>query len=519
MKNNIIQMKNYSTYFFIFFLMFGTIVRAQSEEDALRYAKHEIKGSARFTGMSGAFSSLGGDMSALALNPAGATTFSTNRFSATLSYFGKNNQSTYFGASTDAEYSSIDHSLVSFDQIGGVMVYKSDVSKWNKIAFAFNYNKEANYGSMTVIEGKNPNHTIVDYFLGYADGIKKNDLDLGNNETITGVYKELGEASGYGAQQAFLGYQAQVINPVSNDANNTQYNSNATFSGPLTHFNQLRKGGNKSRYDFTFAATFKDKLQLGFAYSSYDISYTDANTLKESDYASSSDLKDVKFVNKLRVTGEGKSVKFGAIYRPMKPLRLSLAYHSPEWLDIEENLTQSLYTSFADNSSIQLEPDVESAFAPYRVITPSKVIAGASYVIKKSGLISVDYPYQNYQNLRFKENENEDSNYFDTVNEYMSDNFQAVHKLNVGVEMRFEDLSLRGGGFLSTSPYKNAKEYRAPKGYSLGLGYDFGDIEADLSFMSVREKTDHRLLSSGISDMAQVNSVKNNYLFTLRYNF
>ena len=44
---------------------------AQNEIDALRYSTHNLNGTARYTAMGGAFSSLGAEFSALSQNPAG----------------------------------------------------------------------------------------------------------------------------------------------------------------------------------------------------------------------------------------------------------------------------------------------------------------------------------------------------------------------------------------------------------------------------------------------------------------
>jgi len=47
----------------------------QDISDALRYSQDEIQGSARFRALSGAFGALGGDLSAVSLNPAGSASF------------------------------------------------------------------------------------------------------------------------------------------------------------------------------------------------------------------------------------------------------------------------------------------------------------------------------------------------------------------------------------------------------------------------------------------------------------
>ena len=47
-------------------------------QDALRYAIEDMNGTARFRGMSGAFGALGGDLSSIAINPAGSLFFNNN---------------------------------------------------------------------------------------------------------------------------------------------------------------------------------------------------------------------------------------------------------------------------------------------------------------------------------------------------------------------------------------------------------------------------------------------------------
>ena len=50
-------------------------VRSQEVTDALRYAQDNFNGTARFRAMSGAFGALGGDLSAINVNPAGSAIF------------------------------------------------------------------------------------------------------------------------------------------------------------------------------------------------------------------------------------------------------------------------------------------------------------------------------------------------------------------------------------------------------------------------------------------------------------
>ena len=59
-------------YLLIILLFLSSIeLYSQNEFDALRYSQYNISGTARYSSMSGAFGSLGGDFSGLSHNPAG----------------------------------------------------------------------------------------------------------------------------------------------------------------------------------------------------------------------------------------------------------------------------------------------------------------------------------------------------------------------------------------------------------------------------------------------------------------
>ncbi len=506
-------------YFFtlINLLFISLHLQAQNFEDGWRYAQDNPYGTARFAGMSGAFSSLGGDMSAIGLNPAGATTFTTNRLTGTLSIFNNNNTANYFDKSHGSDYTSFDDRFISMDQIGAVWVFKSDVSDWNKIALSINFNKDADYGNHIRIQGTNlTGNSVTNYFVNNANGIKLADIKL-----IDGYdddYQWLGENLGFGAQQAYLGYQSYIINAVDpNNDNNTQYVANAVYTN-VNHQNTINSTGDKSHIDFNIAGTYQNTLQLGFSLSVFSIDYTESNTIIEDNYDPASDLQYLKLRNTLRVEGNGIGIKLGAIYKIAPGTKLSLAYHSPQWLEINEYMKQTVHTEMGNGDIFDISPDIENEFAPYRIITPSKFIIGASGVINKKWLISIDYTYQNMGNLHFKETEADaDTSYFDSLNDNISNSMQAIHKLNVGGEIKLSELSLRAGGFMATSPVKADDDLFTSKGYSFGIGYDFGSFVLDMAYVNQNNKESRTLLT--LNDAATVDTQQNRFLAGIRYNF
>ena len=61
--------------FLICLLVFAGNLWSQSIDDAYRYSRSELNGTARYIGMSGAFGALGGDISAISSNPASSAVY------------------------------------------------------------------------------------------------------------------------------------------------------------------------------------------------------------------------------------------------------------------------------------------------------------------------------------------------------------------------------------------------------------------------------------------------------------
>ncbi|UWX55711.1 UPF0164 family protein [Maribacter litopenaei] len=68
-------MKRIFTFITLFLCLIGS---SQNINDVLRYGQEDLLGTARFQAMGGAFGALGGDMSALNINPAGSAVFNNS---------------------------------------------------------------------------------------------------------------------------------------------------------------------------------------------------------------------------------------------------------------------------------------------------------------------------------------------------------------------------------------------------------------------------------------------------------
>jgi len=87
-------MKRYLTFIVLFAC---AITTAQNINDVLRYSQENLQGTARFQGMGGAFGALGGDLSALNVNPAGSAVFNNSLLTFSGTHYEMDNLSNYFG--------------------------------------------------------------------------------------------------------------------------------------------------------------------------------------------------------------------------------------------------------------------------------------------------------------------------------------------------------------------------------------------------------------------------------------
>lgn len=442
--------------------------------------------------MAGAFGALGGDLSALSINPAASSVFLHSELGGTVSFLNNATTGTYFGNSILHENQNLD-----FDQIGFASVFNNNntESNWTRISAGINVHHIANFNQKSRLDGTS-NQGIDNYFLYYASGLAFQHLPLYDDETVSEIYSYLSENIGYGAQQAFLGYQAYLLNPSAFDDNNTDYYSNVEFN-QLNHKLDLINKGKHRKTTFNFGVLYKNLLHLGVNINYHKLEYQQDHYLFESNQNHDSPVYDINFENKLFTYGEGYSTQLGFILK-LKTLRFGFTYDSPKWLSIYDEDQQSLSAyHYEDGNFIKetITPDVINAYTPYRLKMPSKTTFSGAYIFGNKGLLSVDYNYQNAANTTLSE---EGRNaYLDTINTEIKTSYQPIQTLKIGGEYRFNNISLRAGYLQQNSPSKSLnKENQA---ITFGLGFDFGSSSLNLSFVRSEQNQQFNLYPEGLT--------------------
>lgn len=481
---------------------------SQEVSDAVRFAQDNITGTARFRAMSGAFGAVGGDLSAISVNPAGSAIFNNNQVGVTLSNQNIVNDSKYFSNNVTQDK---DNSFI-LNQAGGIFVFKdrNPNNGWNKIAIGVNYENTNNFNSNTFSSGRNPNNSIADYFLAYANGI-----ELG---AIKGIpYRD----QLYNEQQAYFGYYGFVINPVADNDKNTQYTSNVPAGGNYFQENQIYARGYNSKLSFNIATSYKDRIYLGANLNVHITDYRRSSSFYEfnnNPLTPTATISDLRFNNELYTYGNGFSFQLGAIAKVTEAFRLGVAYESNTWYELYDELSQSLYTTTQAAGGplnyANVNPNVVNVYESYTLQTPGKVTFSAAYVFGKSGLLSIDYAIKDYSNTKYKPTSDLG---FKGVNNDISNQLTSNGELRVGAEYKIKQLSIRGGYRFEGSPYKDGTTIGDTNSFSAGLGYNFGGTKLDLAYSYLERKSNQGFFSKGFTDAANITSTLNNVSLTLLF--
>jgi hypothetical protein len=445
--------------------------------------------------MGGAFGALGGDLSAINVNPAGSAVFNDNQYEFTLSNSKKSTKSYYF-----SETSMKNKSKFSGNQGGGVWVFKNyGEGNINKISFSVNAQTNNSYYNNFEIKGRNQSNSIDKFFLNNSNGVSVSDVSVGVNETTSEVYKFLGEYYGFSAQQAFLAYQSYLIN--FDDTNNSFY-SNALYSNGVNQQYTSDSKGYNNKYNINVAVQFKEDFYFGLNINTHEIYIENYTRHFESNFDEDSAIKSILFENKLTTYGEGFSFQIGAL-KKFNNFRIGFSYQSPTWYSLLDETTQYLETESVDIDGLSfrdiVDPRITNLYPKYKLNSPSSLTFSSALVIGKIGLISFDVISKDYSKIKVKPN-----NEFTDSNNLIKSQLQSTINFKIGSEIRLNKFSLRAGFNSIESPYINFTENSTS--FSYGIGYDFGNTLINFSHKTIEQSKNHQLFDTGLTDKALLES-------------
>lgn len=500
---------------FIITLLISQISFAQNASDALMISQSKIGGSARFQAMGGAFTALGGELSATQLNPAGASIFLDSQISFSYGSSNIDNKTSFYdgGGSSDNIYNNI-------NQLGMVFIIKNDdnASSINKYAISVNYNRTNNFHDNLSFNGNN--NTQLEVYSG-------NNLMYEGYSSLATSFALA--ANGFSPDRlmgaeglAFDTYLIDINDPTSKyyDSRYPDYSDSSpvyVISSIPNNTHQdynMSRSGHSGQYTFSGGMDIDDKLYLGASYNRSSINTVTDISLKESQFDPNSDLSEFTYKSYVSTVGYGNGFSLGAIYRASDMIRIGAAYHSPTWYKLSDEYNYSIETKFKTpdgdgNKNYYSESNYK--YFDYELSTPFKVDAGIAFVLGKKGLFSADYEYIGYSSMKLG------SNYdFEYENRDIKNTMNSTHNIRIGTEWKVSFVSLRGGYSFSQSPYKNTEWQSNTQSFSLGGGLNFKTWKLDLSYQKYTNSYNYYIYEVDLVDAARVNRNESNIVATLR---
>lgn len=479
-------------------LLVASGIFAQNFEDVLRTSETFPRGNARFMSMSGAMGALGGNMSAISINPAGSAISRSGALEITPAFTYVKSENHYQG-NYNRRFETSFH-LPNF----GLMIARNtpNAGVLSGVSFGFAINNQNVFDASMRYETKNATSSFTDVALRQADG-----LDKWN--AIGGLFEN-----------------SYLLNGNDYDGYFTDFGNWESYRYGQRQTAVINHSGGKNEYLFNLGFDFSQYVYVGADLSIQNINYNEGFMLEEQDDRNEFEyFNNFTYRSNLAVSGNGIMGKFGVIVRPVEFIRLGLAYHTPAKFSISEELSQRVNAYFDQavdydyyNNPITSTGDNTTNIYNYNITTPGRAIASLGLVFKNIAMIGVDYESVNYKNAYT------DAAGLSAVNDAVVDKLLRTDNLKVGAEVMYGMYSFRLGTALYGNPYEKYKNdetfYRTDISAGVGIKTE-GGFYCDLAWVKSMQTKHNSLYTDYNGNAVEGKSKikKSDFAVTLGFKF
>jgi hypothetical protein len=264
-------MKTYRLILPLFATMISLGAVAQTSFDAAKLYDEELNGTARYVGMGGAMGALGSDPSVISHNPAGIGTYRNSDINTSLSVFGTS-------VNTDPAYTNANQGAS-----GNIRYYSNDVKSDINLSFD---------NVSFIFSGSDNGNNYMNFGISYR---KLQNLDRGME-----YYDAFPDEDGYEVWRDYWSHQRNKVH--SWDFNLSCNLNDLVYLG------------------WTFGVLSSDTWTEGYFHDFYAAG-------NHPDYPDGLEYTYVDMMN--TAEGGGWNMAFGMIIRPVRPLRLGVAFKTP----------------------------------------------------------------------------------------------------------------------------------------------------------------------------------------------
>ena len=478
-------------------------------------------GTARSAAMAGAMTSLGGDMSSLTINPAGLGMYRTNEVVLTPII------TTSRSINSDPSYEKNNSTRFAMSNFG--VLFKAYEGSGNVVAInvGFGYNRLADFNYNTSFYRPENASSIAGVFARQLQQSGMRSDDFYDNNDYFDWWRI--DPKYWGAA---LGYRCGLVYDKDQNGNPRGWAPDMYGTAPsVDQYTTLESRGSLGEYAFSAGMNINNKLYVGLTlgmhslYHRRNIYYGEQYSYAAGNAPAGQELRYFNYNQTAIADGAGVNLKLGVTYRPIKNLRLGVAYHSPTLYSLDYSYQGAMMSRVIDNSTGKvITPDPESMTEVWRdngtdswnFSSPSRLLLGASYMFGDVAIISVDYERDWYNGIRTQKTPVGEGVY----NDFFADYFKGSNTVRVGAEVKpIPILALRAGYCFNGSMVKDEKTiFSSPITYqtqyaTAGVGVSLGYIFVDVAYQyAAARQTDYRLFYS-LDQTGELNSAGNIELY------
>lgn len=422
-----------------FVLLIPVAMFAQGVDDANLFSQTYYQGTAKALGMGNAMGAVGGDMTAVCINPAGMGIYRSSEITASLNLLDNYSTSTYYGDKKDGNIFRF-----SIPNLGFVFAKeRSNYKALRYTQFGFGLTRTNDFNMRTNALGINPSSSMVDNYLARMDGYPK---------------EELQDAFPFDIYPAFNTELITLYGPPEES-----YYVSPVPQGNIWQGQECDFKGRSESWTFAGSANFFDKLFVGI---SVDLAHTKrfgTKVFKESRVeGTETDFNQWSFTEDLSSTGWGGNAKVGFIYHATPWFRFGAAFHSPTLYAFSEKWQTTTETeiNWVPDKSLSPESNYE-----YTFISPLKCVGSLAFVVGQQGMISLDVEYLNYGAARFRASDFD----YSPTNESIKENLGHTANFRLGTEWYLGGTYLRFGTAYYGSPFGLGQAGGSVKKASCGI--------------------------------------------------
>jgi len=434
-------------------------------------------GTARFQGVGGNQTALGGDASNIFGNPAGIAFFNRSELSISPTFYSINNEAKYIDNTTKGQKVNPNISQFSLILAGNPQSYNRE---WRRTSFGISYSRQVNLNNAFQYGGTNNRSSVIDNIAGLAGSLPVQTLE-----------DEYQNGRPYSIESAY--YNLYQIDAVS--ANGPYRRPIPLRSASFEQTGNVEVTGASTQWTFAYAGNYADKLYVGVSGGFSRNSYIRRNNYAER-FVNGGAFRGLDYREDININGSGLFLSAWVIYRANESVQIGASIHSPTWSNMQMTYEEELGVDVLNNrvpvydaggkpitnaqgqqafdqlpsTRVNLEPfDFQ-----YSMRTPFRATGGATFFVGKKGFITASAEYVGYKGMGVSTAD--DANFKTNNRRLFQTSFNNVVNLRAGGEARLNNYRIRAGvGYLPNAYSQNynveGKLDRSKIQFSGGAGY------------------------------------------------